>query len=879
MLCAGVTKKVMNNGLTILVKENHAAPVVAIVSYVKAGYFNEPDRIVGISHLMEHMFFKGTQTRGVGQIAHETKALGGYLNASTLYDHTLYYTVLPSENFIQGLDIQSDALINSIFDPEEMRKETEVVIQEAKRKLDIPAALVLEKMFELAFEKHRMRRWRIGTEEGLRALTREDFLTFHKNLYRPENIILVVVGDIETQTALEEIEKYYYNLDKGIMVKEESPPEQPQEKFKYKQLRGDIQQSYLTIGFHTAEILHPDTYAVEIGGFILGHGRSCRLFQKVREEAKLVDTISASNYALKDVGIFEIEATCKSENLRKAEWAIFEEIEKMRQNPVEEVELIKARNSLESRYIFYMESASGQANILATYEALGDYRLAEAYLKKLYQVTQEDIIRVIEKYFTLSNCSLLEYVPNNVDLQPSSPQEMASVIKKTFSPKTSEPLSVSRKSDSIEEVFTYIPNTVPDKEMTRYVLSNGLTLLIKENHQIPLVAAGIYAKGGRSSEDSDNSGISGLTVRSALKGTRNRSASEIALEIEKLGSTILTSNAPDYFGFSMSILSKHFRAGWEVLADIITEPTFPEEEVAKGKENTLAQIMREKDDMFRHPIELFYSALFKNHPYGFPIHGNPNLIKKITTKNLQTWYRQHFTPNNMIAVFVGDLESNWLKDEVESRFSHSESPHNGPFKSYNLMPPSKIEEKSEQREKEQTAMALGFLGPKYTEDEYYPLTVLQNIVSGLGGRFFEELRGRQSLAYHVAAFLVARAFGGAFISYIATSPENETVAKNGLLKEFEKLTKEPVTEKELKLSIQYTVGTYEIGLETYRSQMIQYLHNEILGKGIEEVASFFSKIKQVTREEILEAARKYFNPNRFAVGMVRGRANDKKGNY
>ncbi|MFQ5865461.1 MAG: M16 family metallopeptidase [bacterium] len=870
MLSAGVKKLVLENGLTTLVKENHTAPVVAIVTYVKAGYLNEPDRLVGLSHLMEHMFFKGTQKRGVGQMAQETKALGGYLNASTIYDHTLYYTVLPSKNFTQGLDIQADALINSVFEPEELRKETEVVIQETKRKLDMPSAVATERMFQLAFEKHRMRRWRIGTEDGLRALTRDDFLTFHKNLYRPENIILVVVGDITIQKALREIEKYFSDFEKGALVKEESPNELPQTRFKYKQLHGDIQRCYLAMGFHTPGVLHPDTYAVEICGFTLGHGRSSRLFQKVKEEAKLVDTISASNYALKDVGIFEIDATGKSENLREAEWVIFREIEKMQQSPVKEVELIKARNALEAMYVFSMESVSGQANILAAYEALGDYRLAEEYLNKLYQVTQDDIIRVVEKYFTLSNCSLLEYVPNHADLPASSSEEMGAALKKGFPPKSLKPRSISRDSGFTAKEFTYLPSKGPEKEISRCVLSNGLTLLIKEGHQIPLVAAGVYAKGAQSTESSDNSGISGLTVRSALKGTRNRKASEIALQIEKLGSNILPSNNSDYFGFSMNILSKHFEAGWQIFSDIITQPTFPEEEVTKEKENTLARILREKDDMFRHPIELFYSALFKGHPYGLPALGNRDSIQALTPEHLYTWHRQHFTPKNMIAVFVGDVETNLLREFVENSFSKLESIPNHHLKNLNPIELSKVEERSEKQDKEQTALALGFLGPKITDADYYPLIVLQNVISGLGGRFFEQLRGRQGLAYNVAAFLVARAVGGAFLSYIATSPENEEVAKSGLLREFEKLTKDFISEKELNQAIRYTIGTYQIGLETYRAQMFQYAHNEILGKGIEEVREFTQKIEKVTREEAFEVSRKYFDLNRYAIGIVRG---------
>ena len=871
MLSDGVTKRNLENGLTVLIKENHSAPVVSIVTNVKAGYFNESDGVVGISHLMEHMFFKGTKKRKVGDIARETKTLGGYLNASTIYDHTLYYTVLPSENFSQGLDIQSDALINSVIDPGELKKETEVVIQEAKRKLDIPSAVASEKMYELAFDKHRIRRWRIGTEDGLRALTREDLLTFHKNLYRPENITLTVVGDINTTKTLEEIEKHYKDFERGILLKEESSPEPAQQRFKYRQVRGDIQQSYFAIGFHTPEILNQYTYAIDILAFILGHGRSSRLYQKVREESKLVNTISASNYALPDVGIFEIEATGESKNFRQAELAIFEEIEKMRQKPAQDEELIKARNSLEAMYVFSLESVSGQANMLTAYEALGDYRLAEEYLDKLCQVTQDDIVQVAQQYLTLSNCSLLEYVPNSSDLQSSNTGDMEQVIKKISSLKASDFVSFVKGSETQSEIFTIIPSTDNGTDISRYVLANGMTLLIKEDHQIPLVSTAIYAKGGRAEESSENNGISGLTIRTSLKGTHKRSGSEIASQIEKLGTTIHSSNDPDYFGYSMCILSKYFEEGWKILADIITNPTFPDDEVAKEKKYALAQILRQKDDMFRYPLELLYAALFKNHPYGLSALGKPELIKNYTRQELQSWHLHYFTPKNMVATFVGDIETHQIIQFLEKSFSEQEVVGQKLFKSPNLDEPSKIIENSEQRDKEQTAMALGFVGPKYTENDFYPLLVLQNIISGLGGRFFEELRGRQSLAYTVAVFIVARACGGAVVSYIASSPENEELAKNGLLNEFDKLTKEVVTENELKQSIQYTLGTYQIGLETYRAQMVQYLHNEILGKGIEEIVNFSSKIKQVTREELLKVARKYFDPNRFAVGIVRGR--------
>src|SRR5215471_3614038 len=207
------TKVVLKNGLTVIVREQQATPLASITTYVKAGYFDEDNRISGIAHVIEHMFFKGTAKRGVGQIARETQGLGGYLNAYTYYDRTVYHTVVPGENTLKALEIQSDALQHSTFDAAELKREIEVVLQENNRKLDNPPAVTSEKLYSIAFQKHRMRRWRIGTPEGLRALTKDDIVAFHSRYYRPSNIILTVVGQFDAEKVLEEVAKLYGDME------------------------------------------------------------------------------------------------------------------------------------------------------------------------------------------------------------------------------------------------------------------------------------------------------------------------------------------------------------------------------------------------------------------------------------------------------------------------------------------------------------------------------------------------------------------------------------------------------------------------------------------------------------------------------------------
>src|SRR6266550_1438110 len=198
---ASVHLTVLPNGLTVLLRPDKSAPVVAIVTRVKAGYFDETDDIVGIAHVLEHMFFKGTSRRGVGEIAKETKGSGGYLNAHTIYDNTTYFTVLPASGLAAGLDIQADAYANCAVAPDELAKELEVIIQEAKRKADNPGALAMETLYELIHDSHRIRRWRIGREAGLRKITREALVRFYRNFYRPSNTILAIVGDIDVEAT------------------------------------------------------------------------------------------------------------------------------------------------------------------------------------------------------------------------------------------------------------------------------------------------------------------------------------------------------------------------------------------------------------------------------------------------------------------------------------------------------------------------------------------------------------------------------------------------------------------------------------------------------------------------------------------------------
>lgn len=273
---ATVRRTVLPNGLKVLVRQDRSAPVVAIVTYVSAGYFDETDDVIGIAHVLEHMYFKGTPTRGVGEIARQTKAAGGYLNAATIYDHTSYYTVLPSSGFEEGLDVQFDAYANSLIAADELARELEVIIQEAKRKSDNPGAVATETLYELMHDRHRIRRWRIGREPGLRALTRDAMMQFYRNFYHPANTVLCIVGDVDPDAVVRAVTARYGALPAGMPERSVGPEENESASFRYREWTGDIGQTQVAFGWRTPATLHRDTPALDILSTVLAGGRASR---------------------------------------------------------------------------------------------------------------------------------------------------------------------------------------------------------------------------------------------------------------------------------------------------------------------------------------------------------------------------------------------------------------------------------------------------------------------------------------------------------------------------------------------------------------------------------------------------------------------------
>ncbi|CAN5130720.1 pitrilysin family protein [soil metagenome] len=859
---ATVRRTVLPNGLTVLIRRDESAPVVAIVTYVRAGYFDETDDVVGIAHVLEHMYFKGTPDRGVGEIARETKASGGYLNAATIYDHTVYYTVLPSSGFTTGLDVQFDAYANSTIDADELKRELEVIIQEAKRKSDNPGAVASETLFELLHDRHRIRRWRIGREPGLRALTRDAMLGFYRNFYRPERTVLTVVGDVDYDEALKEITQRYGALPAGTPTFSPGEAEIAVPGFRYREWSGDIGQTQIAFGWRTPGTLDDATPVLDILSVILGGGRASRLYRAVREK-KLATSVSAYDYTPTSIGVFVVHAESPPERAAEAARAIWAQLRNVRERGVTEAEVVRARSLYESGWVRRLEDMEGQANYLAEWEALGDWHRGAAYLERALAVTPEEITALARTWLDPDHAGVVVYRSKHSPEIAADAQAMRALLDDA---PPADIVPAAMPTIEAPALHTRLRIEREEAGVRVYRTESGTPLLVRRKAGA-LVHAGVFAVGGSRDEPASEAGLTSMLVRTAVKGTSLRSAEQIAEEGELLGGSVSAGASSESFGWSISVPSRHGRAAIGLLADVAQHPSVPEKALETERAIALSDLTALRDDMYRYPMRLATMSAYAGHPYGVPVNGDELTLPRINAQAVREWHAGQFLNGATMLAIVGDADLDELAAMMAGPF--------GDLRGGTLAPldpprwPAAMVQRIDTRDKAQTALAMLFQGPARSDDARFAAQMIAGVASGLGGRFFDELRDKQSLGYTVHAFASERMLAGAFAAYIATSPDKEDVARQGLLGEFAKLRESLVTPRELEQAKTYAIGTHAIRQQSGGSVLADLVDAYMFG-GLQELTEYESRVRGVTAEQMQELARQYFLEERRVEGIVRG---------
>lgn len=860
----GVRREVLDNGLTLLVQPEHSAPVVAVVTHVEAGFFDEPDHWTGISHVLEHMFFKGTRRRGVGAIARETKSAGGYLNASTTYDHTTYFTVLPASGLETALDIQSDALRNSVIDAEELARELQVIIQEAKRKLDTPSAVAYETLHEVMFDRHRIRRWRIGHEEQLARLTRDDLWAYYRSRYVPERTIVSIVGAVDPDAALTLARRAYGDWPAAPGAVDRSPGEPEHREVRARTLRGDVSQAELVLGWPVVPPLHPDSPVLDLAAAVLGSGRGSWLYRGLREPG-LVTWAAAHNYAPTELGVFTVSAELRMERLDAAVTGVAEAMARLALSGPSEDDLERARTLVRARWARRLESMEGRATALAGAEALEDVGLLDREYARLSEVRIDEVREVAARYLAPDVVAGVVYLPSSAEggLTADGLARAFAVTELRPSSAGAAPRARARPPGSAR---TVVEHGVSVARLP------GADLLVYRKTGVPLVTLCLYAPRLRF-DPPGQAGLGSLLVRSAVRGAGDFDAAGLAFAFERLGGTLATGSTSDWLGYGASVLADRLGEAAILLDTVYMDPHLRDTDIAAERGLMVAEAERVADDMFRYPFQLAFAAAFGDSGYGLPVGGLPETLPAIAPDDVRAWHRSALLGVRPVVLAVGDVEPARAADELAGVFA--DKPARPPV---DLAEPvawvagagAEGTDRVVVRDKAQAALAMAFPGPSRRQHEHAVAQVWSAVASGLGGRLFEALRDRRSLAYTVLATAWQKARGGALLTYIATSPDREAEAREQMLLELGRFAERPVAEGELRQAVSYLAGQAEVSRQNASAVASEILDCWFAAGSLEEMSDPGAPFRAVTTDDIQRLARTFLDPARRAEGLVRG---------
>jgi len=848
-----LSKHVLPNGLTVYLVPCRDVPVVALQAWVGVGSALEKEAEAGISHVVEHMLFKGTRRRGVGEIALEVEAAGGDINAWTDFNNTGYHVVIASRYFETGLDVLADALQHPTFDRAELDQERQVILEEMQQGEDSPHRVNFHQLFDLAFREHPYGRPVIGRRESVNAIGRKDLRDFHRRHYAPGNMRFVVVGDFDPDRALGQIRRAFRTKRRAVPRRRRFvEPSQARPRLAIRAVA--VQDAYLLMGFHVPGIGHPDAPALDLAATLLGQGDSSRLSQRVLRERQLVTDVSAYAYTPHDEGLVIVGATASPGRLTKAVDAVLEETYRLAFDQVSDDELHKAFVLLEGATLLQRETVQGQARKVGYYAyAVGDPDYEEQYLRMLGEVTPAGLRQVLGKYLTPNNLCLSAVIPEGGALPGALRRDLAPVVRASY----------ARLRDQ-RKVRTYRPGR---GGVVRATLDSGVTVLVKPESTVPLVAMRGVWLGGLRYETPRINGINNLLASLLGRGTQTRTGDEIATTIESLAGSLGGFSGRNSLGLRLESSSRHFDTCLEVAADCLVRPTFPAAELERERALALQEIATRDDNLTGAVFRLFQQSLFSRHPYRLNLLGETASVESLTPEQLMRYWRKHYRVDGLTLSIVGDVDPSAAVRQVERLFGAGRPASGAP-----RVATEPIRKKPMRvvrpLDKQQAHVLVGFGGTTVRHADRHCLEVLAAVLSGQGGRLFLSIRDRQGLVYRISAFSLEGLDPGYFAVYGATSPDKVDRLIGSIRSEVKRLRTTPVSGAELSRAKRYLVGSHDISLQQRATVASSLAFNDLYGLGYEEYLRYPRAVRSVTARDLQRVSRSYLAPRKEVVAIV-----------
>jgi zinc protease len=833
---AAPQRHVLPSGLTVITDENHEAPVAAFQVWVRAGSAFERPGEFGITHLIEHMIFKGTPTQPVGSLARTIEGLGGEINAYTTFDHTNYYVSAASRFAPKVLQLLADAVVNASFDSAELKREKEVVVEEIRMNLDNPARRLSWAVMRETFGKdHPYGRPIIGSIESVRAMTRQNILDYRARWYNAPNMILVAVGDFKAAELLPLIEKAFQSLPTRQAPKMELPKVEVAKGPRILVMREKVRQASMVFTWLTPGLPNPEVYPLDMAAQVLGDGETSRLYANLKEKQGLVDGVSAYAYTPQGVGVFEVEAQTAPDKVNQAWRPLLKETLSIIKSPPKASELKRARVQLAASFVRGRQAMAAQARQLGYFEMFyGGFDKMFEYIERFKSVDAAQVAQTSQSYFTPDNMCLVLQLPQGADAPDLAQLQTAAA----------------------EAVKGLKPPANGTPKATKEVLPGGLVLIVKPQRALPLVAYTLAAPGGQENETDAQAGLYDLWAESLTRGAGGRTYQQLTTELEDMAASLAGFAGKSTCGLSGSFLSGDWQRGLELLAQVWLKPDFPKDQVAKAKTQQLAQLRAQQNSPVSRAFIAFRRLLYGDHPYAHNPLGTAGSLAKLGRDDLLAAHVKVKGPGGLVLSVVGDVEPGQVRAKVLELFGAAQGKVQATGVA-NVQPAAKPRIKAiSDPQAKQTQIALGFATPPAKDPARLRLRVIQAILGGQGGRLFRELRDKQSLAYAVQPFVTVSAHGGGFGVYMAVGPGKEKQALAGLERNLERVRREEPSQEELERAKAYLLGSQAIDQQKYGAQAMDMAMNELLGLGFDYSLHYPKAMQAVTAAQVKATAQK-----------------------
>jgi len=835
-------KWVLPNGLTIIVQEDHSAPVASVQAWCATGSIDEDQDLgAGLSHILEHMLFKGTKTRSTNQIAQKIQDVGGYINAYTSFDRTVFWIDVPKDGVATALDVLADVTMNSTLPPEEYQKEQEVIRREFAMGMDDPDRMAGLLLFATAYQRHPYRFPVIGDIEIYNQLTQEQVMQYYKTRYVPNNLTFIVAGDVVAEKVRQQLTDLFKAHPEKSLQPVFIPAEPPQLGRREAHEEFPTELTHLSLAWHIPEVTNPDVPALDLLSTILGDGRSSRLYRRVREEAGLAFRISAFSYTPGDPGLFGIDATLDPKKREAAGQLVLRIVDEVKQAGVTAEELAKAKKITLSHQLGNLTTMRGQASdIGSNWFLTRNLNFSRDYLDAVQKVTLDDIKRVAANYLTDSNLTIISLNPKGA------------LAAKTEGPKVAAAADIQKLE-----------------------LSNGLRLLVREDRRLPLVAMGAVFRSGLLAETPQTNGITRLMAKVLLKGTKTRTAEQIANQIEAVGGSISSDAGNNSFNLSVEVTKPDVKLGVELLSDVLLNATMPEKAIAREKEIQIAAIQQEEEQLTTVARNIMRQALFPQHPYALRSNGSVESVQRLTQKDLLEFRDRYVVGKNGVIFVFGDVNAAEVKQLFEQALGKMRPGALALTDAKPAAPLGKPETVESRKDKAQGVIMVGFRGASLSSPDRYALELIDEASSDLGSRFFIRIREQMGLAYYVGASEMQGLVTGLFAFYLGTDPQKIEPVKTALLDEIHKLANDGLTSEELARAKKKLIGQQEITNQSNDAFGYQCSLDELYGLGFDYYKRLEHDVNAMTLDDIKRVAAKYFRDQPYVLATVRPPASAK----